>query len=169
MNKKNICFLLGGFEGNGGIARVTSIILDELEKSSYYNLYTISYCKSNEPILCNIPQNVIQYYLMDEFHGIFDAILKEKIIDKIHNYLFENNIDVIIACGALYFPISILSSLGTKAMVYCWEHTSPKISNDYRFQNLCRIIGVIGCDKMIVITKETENYYLEHFKINKKS
>lgn len=165
--KKNICFLLGGFEGNGGIARVTSILLNELEKNDDFNLYTISYCKSNEPILCNLPQNMVQYYLMDEFHDIFAAVLKEKIIYKIHEFLIQNSIDIIIACGALYFPISIMASLRTRTKVYCWEHTSPNINSDYRFQNLCRIIGIVGCDKMITITKETGKYYSDHFKINK--
>lgn len=161
----NICFLLGGFQENGGIGRVTSILANELNKIKNYNVCTISYYHFDKPMLYKVDKNVKQAYLFETQTSMTTAIIRKHAIKRVASFLLENKIDILIACGALYYPLAILACKESNAKCVCWEHTNPQITADYRFQNLCRKYAVKKSDKLVVLTKEAEKYYLNKFKI----
>lgn len=161
----NICFLLGGFQGNGGIGRVTSILANELCKNNDYQVITIAYCQTNAPMLYNISDEIKQCFLYDNNVSMAKALLLKHAVRKVKNIIKRQDIDILIACGALYFPLGIWAVRGTKVKCYCWEHTKPSVSTDYKFQNYCRKVAVKKADKLIVLTKAAEKYYKEHFRL----
>lgn len=162
----NICFLLGGFQGNGGIGRVTSILANALAENQEYNVTTISYLqKKNVPMLYKTSDKLHSYYLLDTNISMTKAILTKHLIRKTRQILIKENIDILVACGALYYPLGIIAVKGTSAKCFCWEHTNPAVGTDYRFQRICRKLAVRCADRVIVLTKSAEKYYKDVLKI----
>ena len=162
----NICFLLGGFQGGGGIGRVTSVLANALAENQEYNVTTISYLqKKNIPMLYKTSDKLHSYYLLDSGISMTKAFLTKHIIRKTRQILIEENIDILVACGALYYPLGMFSVKGLKTRCFCWEHTNPEVGLDYRFQRICRKLAVRFADKVIVLTKSAEKYYKDVLKI----
>lgn len=161
MNK--VCFLLGGFQGNGGIGRVTSILANNLCKDDNLELHTISFFQDQRPMLYDINTAVQSHVLYTSPYSMTKALLFHNAINKVRKILNENDINCLIACGALYYPLAILACKGTKTKCICWEHTNPAIASDYKFQNFCRKFASSRCDHMVVLTKDAEQYYKQNF------
>ncbi len=163
----NICFLLGGFQGNGGIGRVTSILANELVEIDGVNVTTVSYCQKNQPMLYELSEKINSRFLYSDSISMTKAIIKHHAIKKLTQILKQDKIDVIVACGALFYPLAILAAKKCGIKCFCWEHISPSVKADYNFQGVARKIAVPFADKVIVLTKSAEKYYLENLKIKK--
>lgn len=163
-----ICFLLGGFQGNGGIGRVTSILANELNTHSDYEVCTISYCQTDQPLLYKISDEIQQFHLYDGSISMTKALLFNGAVRKVKQILKQNHVDIVVACGALYYPLAIMACHGNNIKCICWEHTNPATNNDYKFQNYCRKYALKRCDKMVVLTRAAEKYYLNELKIKRR-
>ena len=64
--------------------------------------------------------------------------------------------------------MGIISCRGTKTKCYCWEHTDPATAIDHKFQGWCRRYAVKCCDKLIVLTRAAQMYYLDVLKMDSK-
>ncbi len=162
---KKICFLLGGFQGNGGIGRVTSILANELSQNKNFEVHTISYFQDKRPMLYNINFMIKQHALFSTCLSMTRAIVCEHAIKNVREILNREKIDILIACGALFYPIGILSCKKTDTKCICWEHTNPEIKTDYKFQNLCRKFAVKQCNHIVVLTKSAKKYYKQHYHV----
>ena len=158
-----ICFLLGGFQGNGGIGRVTSILVNQLCQDHGLEIHTISYLQDQRPMLYDVKPAVHTHVLYTAPCSMTKAMVFHHAIHKVRAILMEEKIDLLIACGALYYPLAIMACKKTKAKSICWEHTNPATSSDYKFQNLCRRYAVGKCSHFVVLTKSAEQYYKQHF------
>lgn len=156
---KRICFLLGNAQGNGGIARVVSIIANSLQE--YAQVYVLSYCPPVENAGYSYNQEIVHSQLYSERMPMVKAIISQGARKRVNQYLLENEIDIIIGCGALYYPLAILASMGTRTKCYCWEHSDPAGTQDNRFQGTSRRMAVLFADKIVVLTKAAEEYYKE--------
>lgn len=163
----NICFLLGGFQGNGGIGRATSVVANAISDIAGYKVTTVSYFQSDKPMLYEISDKVNREYLYTSQISMTKAILKERAVSKLVEIIKNNKIDFLIACGALYYPLAIIAAKKSGVKCYCWEHTNPKVDTDYKFQTVARKIAVKFADKVVVLTKSAEKYYTDTLKIKK--
>lgn len=154
-----VCFLLGGFQGNGGIGRVTSILVNQFCREDSLEIHTISYFQDQRPMLYNINPEVHSHALYHIPYSMTKAILVHHAVRKVRDILKANKIDLLIACGALYYPLGIVACKGMKTKCICWEHTNPATSSDYKFQNLCRRYAARKSDYIVVLTKAAEEYY----------
>ena len=161
----NICFLLGGFQGNGGIGRVTSILANAISDIPGYTVTTVAYIqKENVPPLYELSEKIHSYYLLKDNVSMTKAFLTKHIVKHTRKVLKEEKIDILIACGALFFPLGILAVKNLPTRCYCWEHTNPETGSDYRFQRICRKLAVKAADRIVVITKSAEKYYCDILK-----
>lgn len=159
-----IGFLLGNLQGNGGIARVVSIIANELCKQN--EIHIISFCPSNENAGYKYDDTIKCTRIFDESRTMTKAILMDHAIKKIKMYVVNNNIDLLIACGELYFLLGILSVRRIKTKCYCWEHSDPAGTSDHKFQMFARKYAVKKADKIIVLTKAAKKYYEDVLNLN---
>ena len=159
----NVCFLLGGFQSNGGIGRSTSIVVNALCEREDIQVHTLSYCHTNRPMLYSLSNKIRQHSLFNQSTSMLNALIRKKAIAKVRKLLLENQIDVLVAAGALFYPLAILATRGTATKCYCWEHTSPDVTSDHRFQGLCRRFAIKRADKLIVLTKSAKQYFTEQF------
>ncbi len=155
----NICFLLGGFQSNGGIGRVTSILANTLCEKEDITVHTLSYCQTKRPLLYALSDKIKQHALFCAPTPMLKAMLLKQAVKKVQNILVEEKIDVLIAAGALFYPLAIQAVRGTNARCYCWEHTNPACTSDHKFQGWCRKYAVKRTDKMVVLTHSAEDYY----------
>lgn len=161
-----IGFLLGNLQGNGGIARVVSIITNELCKE--HDVHILSFCPALERAGYEYDQRIICTRLFDDRISMASAILHQHAVYKVKSYIAKNNIDVLIACGELYFPLAIISAFHTKTKCCCWEHSDPAGTNDHKFQMFSRKFAVKFADQIIVLTKAAQMFYEGTLHCNKK-
>lgn len=162
-----LCFLLGGFQGNGGIGRATSILVNHLCVDQGMEIHTISYLHNQRPMLYEIDSAVHSHVLYTSPCSMTCAMLFRHAIKKVRDILRNEKINLLIACGALYYPLGVIACKGTDSKCVCWEHTNPETSSDYKFQNLCRKYAVRKCAQIVVLTKSAEQYYKKRFPICK--
>lgn len=159
----NVCFMLGGFYNNGGIGRVTSIVANLLVGNENFKVHTLSYAKENKPYLYELDKRIFDDHFLEKRESM-SKVLFGGGIKKLKKYIEENHIDVMIACGALFFPICSLACRKIPCKCICWEHSNGNNNADYRFQGLCKFIGSKYSDAILNITKQDQNIYKKKFK-----
>lgn len=163
---KRICFLLGGFQSNGGIGRSTSILANHLCNENDLEIHTISYCETSKERLYEIDSRVREHLLFDEETSMTKALLLKNATRRVKRILKENKIGILISCGTINYPLGILAVMGTSVKCICVEHTSPEVQSDHKFQALCRKIAVKKTDMMVTITDSARDYYIKELGIH---
>ena len=158
----NICFLFGGFSASGGIGRVTSILSNELQNNGY-QIYLCAFCEHKDPATYPINSKCKRYSIYPENRSMAKAIVFENAAEKLCEYIKSNHIDVIIACGALFYPLAAIAARRCKIKFLCWEHISPNIKTDYRFQDQGRCYGAKRSDVNILLTRSALDIYNKRF------
>ena len=158
-----ICFFHAGFSLHGGIERVVSIIVRNLCLREDLKIHCLSLSAMKPLDFYLLPDDIKIDYLFKEQINMKTAFAKGG-IKKLIEYLKNNQIDVIIACGSIYFPLACIAGkiVGTK--VICWEHTSPETKNEFAFQGISRSLGARFSDMNVLIAEEAKQYYEKHFR-----
>ncbi|MBQ9469265.1 MAG: glycosyltransferase family 4 protein [Clostridia bacterium] len=163
----NVCFLLGSVQKNGGIGRVTTVLSNALCTKEDLRVSMLVYLHKDLPALYTPDEKVAFDVLYTQNLSMTKALLLKGAVKKVRAYIKAHSIDVIVACGVIFYPLAILACRHTSAKCFCWEHSDPGDSSDYRFQKQSRRFASKRCAKMIVLTKAAEAYYLERYRIKK--
>ena len=157
-----ICFLLGGFYQNGGIGRVTSVLANRLVEDERIEITTIGYHNPNKPDIYDISPKIKQVYLMESYQSMAKFMLcgGEK---KLRKLLVDEDADVAVACGALFYPIVVRACRGIKTKSICWEHSDPEGNSDHRGQKYARKYGIKRSDLNVVLTKRAQRVFVEKY------
>ena len=160
----NICFLLGGLTANGGIGRVTTMLANQLAKAEENDISILSYYRSESQILYPVDAAVKLDYLLDKRESMISFLLcgGERVLRK---YLQNNKIDLLVACGALFFPLAVRATKRVKTKCLCWEHTDPRGNHDYRMQQYARLYGINRSDWNVVLTKSALSVYRKEYHV----
>ena len=160
----NICFFGNGFSTNGGIGRVVSIIGNELAERYGYRVYLCSYYNVTNGKVYDTDGCIDNSALFDHPISMTSGLLKYNAVSRLSEYIKKNSIDLIIASGSVCFLLCIKAARKCGIKVFCWEHVSPTIGDDYKFQKFFRIIGTQFCDCNIILTKNAFEWYQKYFK-----
>ena len=151
---KRICFVHAGLEQHGGIGRVVSIIANGLSRETDIEVVVVSFCKETCRDVYVLNENIKTFNLLSGGIGRLSKIVR------------DNSVDVIIACGALYYPLVVCVAKLSRIKSVCWEHTNPEYGNDYKFQKYCRAIGAKHSDVNVLIAKDSVKYYCEKYRVD---
>ena len=154
----NVAFIHSGFSNSGGIERVVSIILNALSTDSNYNLFSIEYIKSKQQCV-NIGDQIHRFHLYENSISMTKAFTKGRVVQRVTKILKENQIDIVIGCGTLYFSVAVIAGTLAKVKSICWEHTNPKVFTDHKFQKQIRRFGLKHSDANVLITESAKKYY----------
>ena len=157
---KNICFFLGGFYQNGGIGRITSMIANDL--TNEFNVTALCYCNTKQPNIYTLLPAVKQVYYLESYSNMTKHLVMGG-VSRLKRFLVDNEIDVLIACGALFYPISVLACKGINTKCVCWEHSDPEGNSDHRGQSLARKFGIKRSDLNVVLTKRALKVFIEKY------
>ena len=158
-----ICFLLGGLYQNGGIGRVVSVLANRLADEPNMEILLLGYFDPRKPNLFPVSEKIEQTYFLPSCQSMTKTMLTggER---KLRSLLRKREVDVLIACGALYFPLAARACKGIHTKCICWEHTDPEGNRDYTFQNLARTYGIKRSDLNLVLTKRALRVYRERYR-----
>lgn len=155
----NICFLFNTLE-YGGIGRTASIIMNELSEAKELSVHAIIYQKPQKEELFILNPNIKKYYLFDKNTSMRSAMLRHGVVKKAYNIVKDNDIDILVACGDMFFPLGIFVKFyKRKLKVICWHHTNYLVNSDVKFQSLSRYIGARFSDCNLVLTRDALEYY----------
>ncbi|MGN8844459.1 glycosyltransferase family 4 protein [Niallia sp. HCP3S3_B10] len=158
---KRICFLLGDISGSGGIPRVVSLIANKL--SGNFDISIVSYYNQNN-LYKKLNKNVKQHVLLDSRLDMKKGLLSGTF--KLRKIMKKNKFDVIIACGALFFPMGVLATRMNKTKLICWEHSNFYVTTDNSFQRFTRKVGARFSDLVLTLTKKDMENYKENLVLN---
>lgn len=158
-----VCFLLGGLTSNGGIGRVTSVLANQLAESKDFDCCLLSYYDAKKEKRYTISEKVEQRFFLPDYCSMTKCMMQGG-HRKLRAFLQNYAVDIIVACGVLFFPIAVRAVKGTQIRCVCWEHTSPASDADHRFQMLARRFGIANSDMNVVLTKSAMRMYIERFK-----
>ena len=161
-----ICFFHAGFSQHGGIERVASILVRSLSKKENIEIHCLSLNFASSLDFYSIPSNVKVDYLFENQINMKKAFIKGG-IQRLVKYLKNNKIDVIVACGVIYFPLACISAKLAGVRVISWEHTNPACKNEFALEGLSRSIGARFSDMNVLISQEAMAYYKNHFRKRK--
>ena len=113
-----VCFFLGGLTGNGGIERVTSVLANNLVNQPDLEIYILSYADTHKPRLYQLDERIRTHMLFPNPISMKKAVL-HNIVGKLRKYLKDNHIDVVLACGSLYFPVTVQACKGIASKCIC--------------------------------------------------
>ena len=158
-----ICFLHSGFSVHGGIERVLSIIIRALRKNKNVDIYCLSLNKSEPLDFYLLPSDLKIDYLFEYPTNMKKAFLKDG-VGKFSKYIKKNKIDIVVACGVIYFPLACIAAklVGVKAI--SWEHTDPARTGKFVFEGISRRFGARLSDMNVLISQEAREYYERHFR-----
>ena len=158
----NICFFLGGFHQNGGIGRVTAMLANQMAQSEDYHVTTLCYFNPRLPNIYDLAPLVEQHFFLQTYSSMSKQLIYGG-VGRLRRLLKDNDIDVLIACGALFYPISVLACRGIKTKSICWEHSDPEGNNDHRGQYWARRFGIKRSDLNVVLTKRALSVFKEKY------
>ena len=161
-----ICFMLGGFYQNGGIGRVTSVLVNHLVDVEDMDITTLSYVQQNLPNLYEISHKVHEEYFLTSYKNMTKVLLSGG-IEKLRRFLEQKNIDIVIACGALFFPICVEACKKIETKCICWEHSNPEGNYDHKGQNIARKYGIKRSDLNVVLTHSALEVYKNKYNAQK--
>ena len=158
----NICFFHGGFSLHGGIGRVVSILANGMSENSDYSVYSLSFYKDGKDKAFDIKPSVAEFYLHDQPVSMTKSILTNGIL-KLCKFIKKHDISVLIGCGALYYPLTVICARLCRLQSICWEHTNPEFTKDYKFQNIARKIGARLSNVNVLVSNEAKDNYDKRF------
>ena len=157
-----VCFFLGGLTGNGGIGRVTSILANTLAEKPDLDIFVLSYADTHKPALYKLDSRIHTHTLFSNPLSMKKAVFCN-VIGKLRKYLKDNDIDVVLACGSLYFPVSVKACKRISTKCICWDHTAPQVTTDHAFQAWSRKYGAKHSDINALLTKRAKEFYDTNF------
>lgn len=162
VKKIKLCFFLGGFHQNGGIGRVTSMLANEMNNSGKYDVTVLCYYNPHLPNIYPLESNINQMYFLEDKASMTKVLVLGG-VKRLRKIMLDMRIDVIIACGALYYPIVTLACEGISTKAICWEHSDPNGNSDHKGQYLARRFGIKKSDLNVVLTKSALDVYKNQF------
>lgn len=158
----NIAILLGSTRATGGIGRVSAMLANGLSESGN-NVSLIEYYKDSAPEIYEINDSVVIHQLYPRPVSMTKALLSNG-VKALRSILLKEKTDVLIAAGALFYPLSILAAKDIKTKTVCWEHSDPNGAHDHKLQRACRVFGAKQSDACVVLTDAAVSIYRNKLK-----
>lgn len=158
---KNICFIGFGLFTIGGCQRITVSLCNNLCDS--YNTHILSLCEIIDPKTYDVDDRVHVH----SFHMPVEMRARKSISAafKLKNFLQKQKIDILFIAGTLPIPLVYLVKPFIKTKIVFCDHEN--IRNRDKKSLLFRKVACKICDKVVVLTKQTEEDYQKNFNVDK--
>ena len=146
----------------GGIERVTTIIANELAEREHVTVYSLS-LSHNGPNAYPLSTKINQSFLFEQKCSMKRALCNGA-LRKTVKYIKKNKIEVLIACGVIYFPLACIAAKLTGIKSVCWEHKSPFSKTEVALEKESRYIGAKLSSVNVLISETAFRYYNETYR-----
>lgn len=155
----NICFLLGGFS-RGGIGRVVSILANKLVKDPNFSIHAVTLRPAEAEEIYTLDSSVKRSYLITRTGSVKSILFPAS--KELKKYIAANNIDIVIACGNVFYPMALLAKMRNTKVV-CWEHSNVYNTHDNDGQTILRWLASRLSNKIVTLTECDKNGYQKKF------
>lgn len=128
-----------------------------------FAVFTISYCQTAEPLLYELNEKITNIPLYSQMYSMKKAILFKHAIRKLKKALQDYKIDILVACGALFYPLAIQAAKHGRTKCICWEHSNANNKHDHKFQTMCRKYGAKHADAIVTLTQKDKELYRQKY------
>lgn len=156
--KKEIVFLINNVYSDGGVARVTLLIIDNLIRTGKYNVTLVSFSRPAVHSVYKIPKKCKAINLPIRQFSIRKHSLKAA---RELQRLFPSDFDGTFVVDDVGHNIPAWIGLlhCKKARFISWTHTNFFNGSKYGFSGIGKRLAVRKFDYLITLTKEDQNYY----------
>lgn len=139
------------------------MLANQLAGTDINQINVLCYYNPGLPNIYSLDPIIKQHFFLQSYSSMTKQLLSGGVL-RLRQYLKENDIDVLIACGALFYPISVLACKNIKTKCICWEHSDPEGNNDHRGQYIARKFSIKRSDMNVVLTKRALRVFIEKYK-----
>lgn len=158
-----VCFFSGDITRSGGTERVSSIVANELVKDEYINVSFISMFEENSEPFFELDNRIERNVLykkrisgMTHFLGI---------MSRVHKFVKDNNVDILIDIDGILDMYSIPALIGTKTKIVSWEQFNYYQNPYVPYRKYTRRLAAKFADAIVVLTKDDKENYIRNLKI----
>lgn len=157
-----VCFFSGDITRSGGTERVSTVIANELQKDSRFDICFLSlWEKKKEPF----------FYLEKEIprYTLFDVEVSGKkiwtYIKGIRKFIKNNSIDIIVDIDGILDMYTIPASKKSNCKVISWEQFNYYQNPYVNYRKYTRRLASKKADAIVVLTDEDKYYYKKELKV----
>lgn len=161
---KKICFVKMDMMDASGGARVAANLANELAKK--YEVHVVSICSDEDRTFYKLDDTVKYDVLIKGKERIRKVLFGG--VQRLRRYLKENNIDIAFSVGVSINVFVIPATIGLKTQAVSCEHLN--CLNEYentKSQRFCRYIGAKFAKKVVVLTEQDKDAYIDKYHIKK--
>lgn len=147
--------------GTGGISRVNWLVINALNETKY-EIFVLGLFKGDS-VRYTYKDTIKTSYLFEQQVPNHKRLFKAS--KMLRKYICDHDFDIIICSGEINFPILALAVAGLDVKVICWEHSNVSVTNEHKFQSICRFSGTVVANKIIALTKKDAQLYKEKFRV----
>lgn len=152
-----VCFFSGDITRSGGTERVATLIANELQNNTEYNVSFVSLTEEKENTFYCLDKNIKRYKLYDKpVRGITHYFGYVKRLKKI---VKDNNIRILMDIDGIIDMYSVPIKKSTGVKIISWEHFNYYFHPAQRLRKLVRRYAVNKVDAIVTLTEEDKGYY----------
>lgn len=155
--KKRICFFSGDITRSGGTERVSIQLANELKKDGTYDVCFISLTQQHQEPFYSLNPEIERYHFSDKWINPGPKYIP--LIGKLHKFLKEKKIDIIIDIDIVLDVLSIPARRGLKTKVVSWEHFNCEFEQSILYRKLISRLTARFSDYIITITEQDKEIY----------
>ena len=159
---KRICFFSGDITRHGGTERVSVMIANKLMETGNYLINFLSLTESAEIPFFTLHQSIKHYKLSDKWLTPGPKYLT--IIPKLHRFIKEHEIEIIIDIDMVLDVLSIPAVKGTNTRIISWEHFDFKYEMASLYRRCILKYSVKHTDHIVTLTDATKRAYEDTLK-----
>lgn len=158
-----ICFFSGDITRSGGTERVSSIIANNLMKNEKLDILFLSLFERRKETAFYLDDMISRFTLYDR--EISGAKRLLGLIHRIHRFVKQKDIDILIDIDGILDMYSIPALVGTRTKLISWEQFNYYQNPYVNYRKFTRKLAARKADAIIVLTKEDKGYYQSNLKI----
>ncbi len=161
--KKRICFFSGDITRSGGTERVTLLIIQKLKALEKYDISILSIVEQREKPFFEIPKGIKKTRLDSGTEWIAPGPKYIPLIPRLHCFLKDNKIDLLIDVDVILDLLSVPASAGLKTKIIAWEHFNYHYawpSKTYQmFRHAAQWFSARSADFIVTLTRQDQKNY----------
>lgn len=151
---KNIGFLVPKVHNKGGVARVASIITNELYKLNKFNNIVIVGYTEGDKSGYDWNENLIYYRIFEKSTPLLKGLYKGAL--KLRKIVKKERLDILVGCDSNLSVLGLLSAKLCGAKYIYWDHMNFYENSTHKFKKESKYLMSIFADIVVVLTKKDQ-------------
>lgn len=155
--RKKICFFSGDITRSGGTERVATQLANALNAENTYDICLLSLTEQQKTPFYPVNPDIKRFWLGEKWINPGPGYIP--VIGKLHRFLKERKIDILIDIDIVLDVLSIPAARRLKTKVVSWEHFNCEFEQQILYRRLISRLTVHFADYIITLTEEDKQNY----------